>query len=175
MKIHPCLVLASLFLPLSRSLGNEHGGSTVHESDGNNIIINLRRRHASSSFQSLQQTYNQGGDVNEGLPHFKDPLKDLFHPRDIHLEAPAECELNQDGYYGIQRGDTYIIEFLYQIHVVNNTRPSALRVLIVPKLDETLTASLLPDFFNCDDGSPLSPIQAINWHPMDQLVDSGCK
>ncbi|GAX18275.1 hypothetical protein FisN_20Lh036 [Fistulifera solaris] len=162
MRISQWIQLMSLFLSLSPSNANNLIGQKLEES--NNNIIKLRRRHTS--------TY-QTQTANKILPHVQDPLKDLFRPRDFHLEPSLECKFNQEGYYGIPRGDIYNIEFLYQIHVLPDTRPSALRVLILPALDATLTSSLLPDFFDCEQGSPLTTIQAIDWHPVDLLVESG--
>jgi hypothetical protein len=156
----------SLFLPLSTSNANNLIGQAFPMEESNSNIVKIRRRHTST---------HQERTANDILPHVQDPLKDLFRPRDFHLEPSRQCEFNREGYYGTQRGDIYNIEFLYQIHVLPDTRPSALRVLILPALDETLTSSLLPDFFDCEQGSPLTTIQAIDWHPVDLLVKSGCK
>ncbi len=164
MRIRQWIQLMLLFLSLSSSNANKIIEQQLKDTDSD--LVKLRRRHTS--------TY-QERTPNEVLPNVQDPLKDLFHPRDFHLEPSFECEFNEEGYYGTQRGDIYHIEFLYQVHVLPDTRPSALRVLILPAMDEKLTSSLLPDFFDCEKGSPLTTIQAIDWHPVDLLVESGCK
>lgn len=140
-------------------------------------ITNLRRTLAESNLIGLRperQSYLARATYDRPST-FTDPLKNLFHPRSADLKNTVECRLNEDDYYGTRRGDQYNVKFLYQIHVAPNTRRSALRVLMLPALDAAMATSLLPDFFDCEKRSPLTTIQAIDWRPVDQLVETGCK
>jgi hypothetical protein len=105
----------------------------------------------------------------------------------------SACKLNAQGLYGNQEAaadrtnDVYIIDYFYQVSVVQGTSTTQLRNAIEPELDIAITTAILPRFFNCDvNGRKLNEsrdrwlqdggvVEAISSLPQDILVLSGCK
>ena len=98
---------------------------------------------------------------------------------------PGDCYLNENGLFGdaeaaaMNGAKLYMIDYIYQLSVVEGTTTSELSNIVIPAVDTAVATGILPFFFDCGPDERLRHLQqsgtidSLSSRPVDTLVMGG--
>ncbi len=101
--------------------------------------------------------------------------------------TPGDCFLNENGLFGdaeaaaMNGAKLYVIDYIYQLSVVEGTTTSELSNIVTPAVDTAVASGILPFFFDCGPDERRRRLQqsgtidSLSSRPVDTVVMGGRK